>query len=219
LGVAGAACIVRNKITGRVDWVCFSGLSAEFEADYVDYYAPLDPLSPLLNVSAGWTKLSECLPGSFLKKSEWYNDFVLECGVRDILGTRLVDTTNHLVIFGLHQQIGRSFSDGTALVLADVNPLRSTAQRYIEILFGPVDTDADTVANGPRYYFHLRNGKQYPDEAGTVFSTPMEAVAHASRLALELGQDKDWDGFVVAVTDERGNEIARVPVKETRRER
>jgi hypothetical protein len=25
LGVAGAACIIINKLTGRTDWVCFSG--------------------------------------------------------------------------------------------------------------------------------------------------------------------------------------------------
>src|ERR1700730_12268734 len=67
LDVASAACIIRNKITGVVDWVCFSGLSAEFEADYITHYAPMDALSPLLNVSTGWMMLSECLPASFLR--------------------------------------------------------------------------------------------------------------------------------------------------------
>jgi hypothetical protein len=138
LGIAGAACIIFNRRTGNVDWVCFSGLSAEFQSTYINHYAPLDPLSPMLIEPLRWTKLSECLPEEFLRKSEWYNDFVLACGVRDILGTRLLDTPSHSVIFGLHQQIGRSFSDKTALILNNVaEPLASSALQHVEHLFGP----------------------------------------------------------------------------------
>ena len=49
--VAGAALIILNKSTGNVDEVCFSGLSAEFESDYLRYYAAVDPYSPLLDES------------------------------------------------------------------------------------------------------------------------------------------------------------------------
>jgi hypothetical protein len=35
LGVA--ACIICGKRTGRVDWVCFSGLSAEYHSDYINF--------------------------------------------------------------------------------------------------------------------------------------------------------------------------------------
>jgi hypothetical protein len=52
LEVAGAACIISNRTSGRVEWVCFSGLSAEFESDYLDHYAPLDPYTPLLLAEA-----------------------------------------------------------------------------------------------------------------------------------------------------------------------
>jgi hypothetical protein len=124
-GVAGAAL--------KVDEACFSGLSAGFKSDYVRHYATLDPYSPLLDGS--WVKLSECLPDSMLRKSEWYNDFVLTCGVRDILGVRLVETARHYVIFGIHQQIGRRFSDRVDSVvnLAGV-PLKHAAWRHIERL-------------------------------------------------------------------------------------
>src|SRR6202043_4286173 len=74
-GVAGAAMIIVKKSTGNVDEVCFSGLSAGFKSDYVSHYAALDPFSPLLDGS--WKKLSECLLEPLLRKSEWYNDFVL----------------------------------------------------------------------------------------------------------------------------------------------
>jgi hypothetical protein len=109
IGVAGAACIIFNRVTGRVDWACFSGVSEAVRDEYVRHYAALDPYSPLLDTA--WTKLSECLPDPLLWRSEWYNDFVLACGVRDILGTRLFETRSHCAIFGLHQQIGRSFPD------------------------------------------------------------------------------------------------------------
>ncbi len=106
-GVAGAALIISNKSTGNVEEACFFGLSAEFKSDYIRHYAALDPYSPLLDGS--WKKLSECFSDPVLRRSEWYNDFVLACGVRDILGARLVETPVYHVIFGIHLQIGRSF--------------------------------------------------------------------------------------------------------------
>src|SRR5258708_27857573 len=75
LGAAGAACIVANKNSNSADWVCFSGLSERFKSDYVDHFAPLDPFLPHLNVAPRWIKLSDCLPQSLLRQSEWYNDF------------------------------------------------------------------------------------------------------------------------------------------------
>ena len=135
-GVAGAALIIFNKSTGKVDEAHFCGLSAGFKSDYVRHYAALDPYSPLLDGS--WKKLSECLPDRLLRSSEWYNDFILTCGVRDILGARLVDTSGHCVIFGIHQQIGRSFSDGVDSVvnLAGI-ALKHAAWRLIERLSSP----------------------------------------------------------------------------------
>jgi hypothetical protein len=129
-GVAGAAMVIVNKSTGNVDEVCFSGLSAGFKSDYVSHYAALDPFSPLLDGS--WKKLSECLPEPLLGKSEWYNDCVLACGVRDILGARVAETPDHHAIFGLHQQIGRDVSDrlDSTLDLISVS-LKHAAWRHI----------------------------------------------------------------------------------------
>src|SRR4029077_8557352 len=70
VGVAGAAYITFNKITGRVDWACFSGPSEGAKPEYVRHYAALDPYSPLLDAS--WMKLSEYLPDALLRRSEWY---------------------------------------------------------------------------------------------------------------------------------------------------
>ena len=136
VAVAGAAYITFNKITGRVDWACFSGLSGGVKHEYVRHYAALDPYSPLLDAS--WMKLSEYLPNALLRRSEWYNDFVLACGVRDIVGTRLFETPSYRVIFGLHQQIGRALPHraGSILNIA-TEPLRRSARSRTESLAIP----------------------------------------------------------------------------------
>jgi hypothetical protein len=215
-GTAGAACIVLNKRTGRADWVCFSGLSAEFQSQYMNYYALLDPYSPLLHGAGRWTKLSECLTESFLRKSEWYNDFVLACGIRDALGTRLVNTPSRSVLFGLQQQIGRQFADKTGAVLESVaGPLSSAAFQHVEHLFGPAyqARGAESATVGTRYFFHVCNGRKYPDATGKLFPTLGEALAYGSVFATELGQEKGWDEFEISVTDEEGRAIARIPVR------
>jgi hypothetical protein len=143
--VAGTACIVSNKKTGHVDWVCFSGLSAELQSNYIHHYAPLDPFSPLLNVNVGWLKLSESLSDTILRRNEWYNDFVLSCGVRDILGASLVETSSHVGIFGLHQQLGRRFADDTAAVMEMVAaPLSVAMVWHFDRLFRSKARDAET---------------------------------------------------------------------------
>jgi hypothetical protein len=215
VGVAGAACITFNKITGRVDWACFSGPSEGAKPEYVSHYAALDPYSPLLDAS--WMKLSECLPDALLRRSEWYNDFVLACGVRDIVGMRMFETPSHRVIFGLHQRIGRALPHGAGSILnIATEPLRRAARSHTESLAsgGAFDAPrAGLVTGGSRFYFHIRNGRRYPDDTGSAFASAQEAVAHASVLAAELAQDDSWEGFSISVTDEQGREIARVAVR------
>ena len=215
-GVAGAALIIFNKSTGNVDEAYFSGISAGFKPDYIRHYAALDPYSPLLDGS--WKKLSECLPDQVLRKDEWYNDFVLTCGVRDILGSRLVDTAGHYVIFGIHRQIGRNFSDKVNSVVNLVAArLTQAAQGRVSSLSSPRtdvagESHTQGLVNGGRFYFHIENGKRYPDETGSVFSSPDDAVAHAFVIAKELALDQSWHGSTVLVTDDQAQEIVRVPI-------
>ena len=214
-GVAGAALIISNKDAGNVEEACFFGLSAEFKSDYIRHYATLDPYSPLLDGS--WKKLSECFPDPVLRRSEWYNDFVLACGVRDILGARLVDTPDYHVIFGIHQQIGRSFPAGLdSLIERVADPLRRAAKHNVEHLRSTIGTRHEPAtelsAASTQFYFHIDNGTRYADETGSVHSTPDQAVAHALTIARELAQDDSWHGSSVLVTDARGRQIARVRI-------
>jgi hypothetical protein len=170
LGAAGAvACIVVNKNSNNADSVCLSGLSERFRSDYVDHFAPLDPFLRHLNVARRWIKLLDCLPQSLLRQSEWYNDFVLACGVRDILGTRLIETPSHLVYFGVHQQIGRSLGADIEPAMKELtSPLRSAMLRQMERLFGPTQSKPNpkVSARRIRYFFHVSNGGQFLDETG-----------------------------------------------------
>jgi hypothetical protein len=47
IGAIGAAYIVRNAHTGRVDWANFLGPSAEFRSDYITRFAAKDPFPEL----------------------------------------------------------------------------------------------------------------------------------------------------------------------------
>ena len=51
-------------------------------------------------------RLSEQLPAPELERNEWYNDFVLKSGVRDIVAAQVSDTGSHTVVFGFHEGIG-----------------------------------------------------------------------------------------------------------------
>jgi hypothetical protein len=214
-GVAGAALIVTNKTTGTVDEALFFGLSAEFKSRYVHHYAALDPYSPLLD--AHWIMLSTCLPEALLRRSDWYNEFVLRCGVRDILGTRLTDTAGHSVILGVHQRIGRHFSQDVEPLIATITePLRYAARCYLDRLNGGQqvgDPQTTTPAEGGRFFFHIENGANYPDECGSVFQSPRHAAEQGLTIARELARDGDWSGFSVVVTDELGRTITRVPIE------
>ena len=217
-GVAGAALIVFNKSTGKVDEAHFCGLSAGFKSDYVRHYAALDPYAPLLDGS--WKKLSECLPDRLLRSSEWYNDFILTCGVRDILGARLVDTSGHCVIFGIHQQIGRSFSDSVDSVV-NLAGIPLEARRLAPY-------PSVSLRRDPLYLTYLKQRFRLK-EAGfistlttavgirtkpgsPVFSTADDATEHAIVVAQELAQDGSWHGSSILVTDDRGHEIVRVRI-------
>jgi hypothetical protein len=195
-----------------VDEAYFSGLSAELKSDYIRHYAAGSVLA-----IARWKseKLSECLLDSLLRRSDWYNDFALASGARDILGARLADTATHCAIFGIHQQIGCNFPDKVDS-LVNLVTLKRAVRHHIERLGSKVDADdkpgTQILAEGSRLYFHIDNGRRYPNETGSVFSTSDEATAHAFAVAQELAQDGSWHGYSVRVTDERGLQITKVRI-------
>ena len=65
-----------------------------------------------------------------------------------------------------------------------------------------------------RYFFHVASdGTAYTDEVGRSFSSVESAKAHAFVIARELAiEAENFIGFSVCVTDDHGQEVARVPI-------
>lgn len=105
LDEVGAAYVIHSKRTGRAEWACFSGPSAELTAEYLSYYSLLSPYRPVLDAapSGRWIRLSRCLPEAVLRRDEWYNDFILKSGIGDVLGACVFDSDTHTAYFGIHQ--------------------------------------------------------------------------------------------------------------------
>jgi uncharacterized protein DUF6894 len=49
---------------------------------------------------------------------------------------------------------------------------------------------------------------------GRRFSDPKDVMAHATVVATELAEDDDWEPYAIAVIDEHGTEIGRLPVQD-----
>ena len=132
MGAIGAAYIVRNARTGRVDWANFLGPSAEFRSDYVTHFAAKDPFTELFTVHEGiWMRLSERLSAPELRRNEWYNDFVLKCGVGDIIAAQITNTGSHTAVFGIHEGIGE-------------NPICTSEKEHLNQLLAPLGRAAET---------------------------------------------------------------------------
>jgi hypothetical protein len=215
LGAAGASVFTINKISRRIDWSFVVGPAAERESYFIDHYVHLDPFLPLILESPGWTTLSERFPASILSRNEWYNDCLLPSGIGDIISTRLVDSPRRSVIFGFYEEPRRRFRERRALTHQLTKPLVLAANRHLADLYGAASTASPhALAEKPRrYFFDLTNGREYRDRKGSVFSSPMDATAHAERIAAKLAADKSWSDFELTIRDEDGLFVLRTPVR------
>jgi DNA-binding CsgD family transcriptional regulator len=136
VGAVGAAYIVRDARTGRVDWANFLGPSAKFTSDYITRFAAQDRfIDHLTRFEGTWIRLSEQLPATELQRNEWYNDFVLKSGVRDIVAAQISVTESHRVIFGVHEGVGAKPLPPANLKRLDqlLEPLRRAAEVQLRL--------------------------------------------------------------------------------------
>ena len=137
VGGVGAAYYVWNKRTGQVEWLSMSGPLVDTTADYASYYYALDPYRPMFETvpSGRLLGLRECVPEALLRRSEWYNEYLLESGVDNAVGARLFENRSHAVYFGIHHGIDQPpfATDRAAAVRALVKPLRQAARLQLEL--------------------------------------------------------------------------------------
>src|SRR4051794_30579626 len=69
VGAAGAGYALRDRSTGRIDWLSMSGPLGVASEEYLSHYSALDPYRPLLEETptAIWLQVSRCLPSSILR--------------------------------------------------------------------------------------------------------------------------------------------------------
>ena len=58
--------------------------------------------------------------------------------------------------------------------------------------------------------------KTDPDETGVVLSDVEGAIAYGRRVAADLAGEPRWEGYVIAITDVKGAEIARIPIAKSK---
>jgi DNA-binding CsgD family transcriptional regulator len=122
----GAAYIVWNTRTGRVEWANFVGPSAEFRSDHITQFTVKDPFTELLAGHEGtWMRLSEHLSAPELRRIEWYNDFLRKYGVGDIIAAQIANTGSHAAVLGIHEGVGEK-------------PLCTSGQERLNQLLGPL---------------------------------------------------------------------------------
>jgi hypothetical protein len=69
-----------------------------------------------------------------------------------------------------------------------------------------------------RYYFHLTDGQQTLDDAeGLEFAGDAAARDEARLFARDLAAgklmaDRSWSGWMVAITDDAGRQVDRIPI-------
>jgi DNA-binding NarL/FixJ family response regulator len=108
-GVSGVGCVMRNKFTGQISSAAWWGSLTGRPADYMSHYGKIDPSRAIWDDAATCGRLlrvSECLPQSLLSNDEWYNDWLLKGGIRDILGTTLYESSSRKMSIGLYRAIG-----------------------------------------------------------------------------------------------------------------
>jgi hypothetical protein len=66
----------------------------------------------------------------------------------------------------------------------------------------------------PRYFFHVLDGQKYSDPSGIEFATEAAARDHALAYAKTISRLHPDPAMQVKVTDERGVEVVRVPLRD-----
>jgi PAS domain-containing protein/DNA-binding CsgD family transcriptional regulator len=105
--VDGGAYLVIDKLTGDVRWISMAGPCNALRDEYVEHFAVQDPYARALRMEpiGRWTRVQESVTGE-QRRTEWYNDFFMGCGMADMVGTRLFEDGRWIALFGLHEVRG-----------------------------------------------------------------------------------------------------------------
>jgi hypothetical protein len=211
IGAAGAAYSVWNKRTGRVEWLSMSGPLVAAGADHISHYYARDPYRTLLDAAAvgRLVQVTACLPETVLRRSEWYNDFIVKSGIDDMLGMRICESRFHRVFFGIHHGIDQRPlpAEHIAALQELVKPLSKAARLHVELC-----TLGWTSAIAPRALDQLAAGMIVAEGDGRVIEMNQTAeciVRRGDSLTL-------WRGKLGARHEVEQETLARFTVAKTK---
>lgn len=99
-----------GRITSSILWgpVYDQGTMARGEADYAAYYGAIDPRQAVaMRAAAGeWFLDHQHFTEPFVRRSEFFNDYLIPYGMRHALGARLSDLERHSVFMAMHRSLG-----------------------------------------------------------------------------------------------------------------
>lgn len=138
VGGSSIVYLLVSKFTGRASTSVLWGSFTGNRADYLAHYSKIDPFLAILEEGAcgSLTVLSERLSQSRLSHDEWYNDFTLKGGTRDLLGSKLHESSSHIAIIGLHRAIGEVHSAARQEEMLQrlMAPLRNAARLHVGLI-------------------------------------------------------------------------------------
>jgi DNA-binding CsgD family transcriptional regulator/PAS domain-containing protein len=170
VGASGAAYLLVNKFVGQVSTITWWGSFTGSQADYLARYGKIDPFRVIQEKAAcgELVRLSDSLPAHVLSHDEWYNDFILRGGVRDVLGTKLHESESHMMIVGLHRAVGdtRPIPEDAEALRMLMGPLRNAARLHLGLISIGFRS---AIARGRLN--HLNAGVIFTDGNGRIIET------------------------------------------------
>ncbi len=177
VGVATATYLLVNKLSGQVSTVARWGSFTGIRADYLTYYAKIDPFRPLQEqaVLGNLLRLSEHLPPAMLRHDEWYNDYILKNGSCDFIGGKFAETLSHAVIVGLHCATDDNgpFPRNPQALEGLISPLHSAARLNLGLIEAGYRTP-------------IGFGRLADLDAGAIFTDAGGRVIEANRIGEQI---------------------------------
>lgn len=213
---AGADYSLWNKRNGRVEWLSVAGPMVQYQTDYIKHYHAVDPFNRFATEDRTrrlW-QVTKVLPRTLLRGDEWYNDFILKSGLKDLWAIRLYETSTHVVYFELHRGVGGVplAAEGRPDLMKLLEPLTKAARLRIELRKAGLDHRARLGRQALEY---LSTGVIIVDRDGRAIDLNQAAERVLRRqdgLVLRhgklrtLGEDEDTklrSSFAAAAADEK----------------
>jgi len=131
-GATGAQFLIWNNRANAMELSTLVGFDPQAEVSYGAYYESIDPRRRLIGTIPVGRVLAchEHFDDGFVRRSEFYNGFLIPCGSRYVAGARLIDSTEQTVVIALHRAapLGPFEPDDRAVVETLVPHLRWAAE-------------------------------------------------------------------------------------------